>query len=56
MKNMYLDGIWNNQDKYIGRIVKVNAHEETPGGSLRHPRRKWPSCLGSVPAEGEMTP
>lgn len=39
------DDIWNNQDKYLGRIVKVNAHEETPDGSLRHPRLKWPSCL-----------
>lgn len=45
IKHMYLDEIWNNQDKYIGRIVKVNAHEETPDGSLRHPRLKWPSCL-----------
>ncbi|HGH5398762.1 TPA: DNA ligase [Raoultella planticola] len=45
IKHMYLDEIWNNQDKYMGRIVKVNAHEETPDGSLRHPRLKWPSCL-----------
>lgn len=45
IKHMYLDDIWNNQDKYLGRIVKVNAHEETPDGSLRHPRLKWPSCL-----------
>ncbi|HHT4259223.1 TPA: DNA ligase [Klebsiella variicola] len=45
IKHMYLDEIWNNQDKYMGRVVKVNAHEETPDGSLRHPRLKWPSCL-----------
>lgn len=45
IKHMYLDEIWNNQDKYMGRIVKVNGHEETPDGSLRHPRLKWPSCL-----------
>ncbi|HGL3854441.1 TPA: DNA ligase [Klebsiella aerogenes] len=45
IKHRYLDEIWLNQDKYMGRIVKVNAHEETPDGSLRHPRLKWPSCL-----------
>lgn len=45
IKHQYLDEIWNNQSKYLGRIVKVNAHEETPDGSLRHPRLKWPSCL-----------
>lgn len=45
IKHRYLDEIWNNQDKFMGRIVKVNAHEETPDGSLRHPRLKWPSCL-----------
>ncbi|HCI5972276.1 TPA: DNA ligase [Klebsiella quasipneumoniae subsp. similipneumoniae] len=45
IKHMYLDEIWNNQEKYMGRIVKVNAHEETQDGSLRHPRLKWPSCL-----------
>lgn len=45
IKHIYLDEIWNNQDKYMGRIVKVNGHEETPDGSLRHPRLKWPSCL-----------
>ncbi|MCP6247736.1 DNA ligase, partial [Klebsiella pneumoniae] len=41
----YLDEIWHNQDKYMGRIVKVNFHEYTPDGSLRHPRLKWPKCL-----------
>ncbi|MEY0334678.1 ATP-dependent DNA ligase [Providencia sp. MGF014] len=45
IKHQYLDEIWRNQDKYIGRIVKVNFHELTPDGSLRHPRLKWPSCL-----------
>lgn len=45
IKHQYLDEIWNNQDKYAGRIVKVNFHEYTPDGSLRHPRLKWPSCL-----------
>ncbi|WP_446667889.1 hypothetical protein, partial [Klebsiella pneumoniae] len=30
---------------YMGRIVKVNFHEYTPDGSLRHPRLKWPKCL-----------
>ncbi|UWM66561.1 DNA ligase [Enterobacter sp. CP102] len=44
-KHRYLDEIWLNQDKYMGRIVKVNFHEYTPDGSLRHPRLKWPSCL-----------
>ncbi|MEW2741536.1 DNA ligase [Providencia rettgeri] len=45
IKHQYLDEIWLNQDKYMGRIVKVNFHEYTPDGSLRHPRLKWPSCL-----------
>ncbi|MGK2894920.1 ATP-dependent DNA ligase [Klebsiella michiganensis] len=45
LKHRYLDEIWLNQDKYMGRIVKVNFHEYTPDGSLRHPRLKWPSCL-----------
>ncbi|MEI9751439.1 DNA ligase [Moellerella wisconsensis] len=45
VKHQYLDEIWNNQDKFMGRIVKVNFHEYTPDGSLRHPRLKWPSCL-----------
>ncbi|WP_436922410.1 ATP-dependent DNA ligase [Klebsiella aerogenes] len=45
IKHRYLDEIWHNQDKYMGRIVKVNFHEYTPDGSLRHPRLKWPKCL-----------
>ncbi|MDE9454560.1 DNA ligase [Xenorhabdus bovienii] len=45
IKHQYLDEIWNNQEKYMERIVKVNFHEFTPDGSLRHPRLKWPSCL-----------
>lgn len=45
IKHRYLDEIWLNQAKYLGRPVKVNAHEETPDGSLRHPRLKWPECL-----------
>ena len=45
LKHRYLDEIWLNQDKYMGRIVKVNFHEYTPDGSLRHPRLKWPFCL-----------
>lgn len=45
IKHRYLDEIWLNQEKYLGRTVKVNAHEETPDGSLRHPRLKWPECL-----------
>ena len=45
IKHRYLDEIWTNQDKYMGRIVKVNFHEYTPDGSLRHPRLKWPRCL-----------
>ncbi|MDC9583068.1 DNA ligase [Xenorhabdus sp. PR6a] len=45
IKHQYLNEIWNNQDKYMGRIAKVNFHEFTPDGSLRHPRLKWPSCL-----------
>lgn len=45
LKHRYLDEIWHNQDKYMGRIVKVNFHNYTPDGSLRHPRLKWPSCL-----------
>lgn len=45
IKHQYLDEIWNNQDKYIGRVVEVHYHEETPDGSLRHPRLKWPQCL-----------
>lgn len=45
IKHQYLDEIWNNQDKYMGRIVEVRFHEYTPDGSLRHPRLKWPECL-----------
>ncbi len=45
IKHKYLDEIWNNQEKYRGRIVEVHCHEKTPDGSLRHPRLKWPKCL-----------
>lgn len=45
IKHKYLDEIWLNQALFLGRITKVNAHEETPDGSLRHPRLKWPECL-----------
>ncbi len=45
IKHKYLDEIWNNQSKYLGRIVEVHCHEKTPDGSLRHPRLKWPNCL-----------
>ncbi|MEG7412501.1 DNA ligase, partial [Citrobacter freundii] len=45
IKHKYLDEIWNNQEKYLGRIVEVHCHEKTPDGSLRHPRLKWPKCL-----------
>lgn len=45
IKHKYLDEIWNNQGKYLGRIVEVHCHEKTPDGSLRHPRLKWPNCL-----------
>lgn len=34
------DEIWNNQSDYLGRIIEVMFHEETPDGSLRHPRFK----------------
>lgn len=30
--------IWNNRDKYLGRLIEVEFHEVTPAGSLRHPR------------------
>ncbi|HDI5832473.1 TPA: DNA ligase, partial [Escherichia coli] len=45
IKHKYLDEIWNNKEKYRGRIVEVHCHEKTPDGSLRHPRLKWPRCL-----------
>jgi len=32
--------IWNNQDKYIGRIIEVHYHEDTPDGDFRHARKK----------------
>lgn len=28
---------WNEQDEYIGKVVEISYHEETPDGSLRHP-------------------
>lgn len=49
IKHQYLDEIYNNADKYIGRSVEVHYHEETPDGSLRHPRLKWPQCLRDNP-------
>jgi len=30
--------IWKDPEQYIGQTIEVNYHEETPGGSLRHPR------------------
>lgn len=48
IKHQYLDEIWDNQEKYMGRVVEVHYHEETPDGSLRHPRLKWPQCLRDV--------
>lgn len=30
--------MWNDQSSYIGRMIEVGAHEQTPDGSLRHPR------------------
>lgn len=30
--------IWANQAAYLGKMVEIEAHEETPDGSLRHPR------------------
>ena len=38
--------IWNNQDKYIGRVIELLGHEYTPDGSIRHPRlSNFPRCL-----------
>lgn len=34
--------IWASPGDYIGRMIEVGAHEQTPDGSLRHPRLiKW---------------
>lgn len=30
--------IWNNKDKYLNKCIAYKFHEETPGGSVRHPR------------------
>jgi len=32
------DEIWRNQERYIGRIIEVAYQQETPAGSLEHPR------------------
>lgn len=32
------DHIWANKDLWLGEIIEINFHEETPDGSLRHPR------------------
>ena len=32
--------IWNNKEVYLGKVIEVQYHEETPDGSLRHPRFK----------------
>ena len=32
------DAIWRDPDGYIGKTAEVLYHEETPDGSLRHPR------------------
>lgn len=32
------DDFWNNKDMLIGRIAEIAYHQETPDGSLRHPR------------------
>ena len=32
------DAIWGDPDGYIGKTAEVYYHEETPDGSLRHPR------------------
>lgn len=33
--------IWNDQDKYIGRVIEVHYHEDTPDGDFRHARKKY---------------
>jgi len=32
------DAIWKDPDAYIGKTAEIQYHEETPSGSLRHPR------------------
>lgn len=32
--------MWTDQKAYIGRTIEIDAHEQTPDGSLRHPRFK----------------
>lgn len=40
------EDIWNNQDKYNGRVIELLGHEYTPDGSIRHPRlANFPHCL-----------
>jgi len=34
------DAIWANQSEYLGKTAETLYHEETPDGSLRHPRLK----------------
>jgi DNA ligase-1 len=40
--------VWENQDKYIGQNIEVLYHEETPTGSLRHPRMKSKHTRGDL--------
>ena len=40
MKDADRHEFWSNQDKYMGVLVEVEYHEETPDKSLRHPRFK----------------
>ena len=40
------EDIWNNQDKYLDRVIELLGHEYTPDGSIRHPRlSNFPHCL-----------
>lgn len=40
--------VWDNQADYIGRPIEVLYHEETPTGSLRHPRMKSKHTRGDL--------
>lgn len=37
-KDHIKDHIWNNKELWLDEIIEINFHQETPDGSLRHPR------------------